>query len=161
MKAITQILSIKKKKKKNRFHGLQFTKLCLKRVWKKWRWIKRKGNISDNRRSVWSHILMYSKREKEAIFHSAGVSTEKTSTLMPAFAVSDCGRLKAPVHFLTRSCSPISHWGKPVGADDQWNQFKTDVFGPLHWFPMATDLIARPSQKVNNNNNNNNNKEDF
>ena len=36
---------------------------------------------------------------------------------------------------------------EPSGAD-QWTNFKTDFIGPLHWFPVATDLIARLSQEV-------------
>ena len=37
--------------------------------------------------------------------------------------------------------------GKQGGAD-QSNRFKANLIGPLHWFPAATDLIARMSQKV-------------
>ena len=37
---------------------------------------------------------------------------------------------------------------RETSGADQWNHFKTDLIGPLHWFPIATDRIARLSQTV-------------
>ena len=40
------------------------------------------------------------------------------------------------------------HLLQDTSGADQWNHFKTDCFGPLHRFPLATDRISRPSQRV-------------
>ena len=37
----------------------------------------------------------------------------------------------------------------PLSFQDKWNHLKTDFIDPLRWFPVATDLIARLSEKVN------------
>ena len=37
---------------------------------------------------------------------------------------------------------------RETGGSDQRNQFKTDFTGPLHWFPVGANWIARLSQKV-------------
>ena len=55
--------------------------------------------------------------------------------------------VKAIIHSLTQSCDSIGRYGKPVELINK-NQFKTDFNGPLHWFPAATDLTTRLSQKV-------------
>ena len=55
----------------------------------------------------------------------------------------DVNDFRPPSNFLTRSCDPISRYGKPVER-----MFKTDFIGPLHWFSVRTDVIARLCQKV-------------
>ena len=37
---------------------------------------------------------------------------------------------------------------RETSETDQWNHFKTDFTGLLHWFPEATDLVARMSHRV-------------
>ena len=53
----------------------------------------------------------------------------------------------APIHFLTQSRDPVSCQGKPV---ERTNEINLQFFfiGLLHWFPVATDRIARLSQKL-------------
>ena len=36
---------------------------------------------------------------------------------------------------------------RETSGADRWNYFKTDFIGRLHWFTIATDLIARLSRK--------------
>ena len=55
--------------------------------------------------------------------------------------------LKAPIHFMTQSHDQISCCRKPVEWTDEIGPTSNDFIAPLHWFPVATDRIARLSQK--------------
>ena len=55
--------------------------------------------------------------------------------------------LRSRFTFWLKSGDPISCSRETSGAN-QWKHFKTDFIGPLRWFPVATDRIARVRQKV-------------
>ena len=69
---------------------------------------------------------------------SAGRRTAPTPCTRPssppisrlAIATTWVHAFQAPTHLLTRSCHPISRYGKPVERTNK-NNFKTDFIGPL------------------------------
>ena len=88
---------------------------------------------------------------EDAIFEGRERRTEAESTrgsLPPRplnCAASYCKRFRS-----TSSDSVVSldQSLRETNGADQWNKFKNEFLGPLHWFPAATDPIARLSQKV-------------